>query len=238
MRPLVSITLAAYNVKEFIEERDLRVYFAFDFSASGSFGNLVEKRKKAIELTATLMFSALRNNDNVGLFIFTDKVETFIPARKGKKHVLKLLSQLIRHEAKSPKTDLQESFSFIAKVLKKRSVLFLISDFYAEDYMQPIRILRKKHDVISIKIEDVRERNIPDIGLIELEDEETGEQLLVDTSDKEFQDNYASLIKKQDEELNQMFKKLKIDSINLVTDQAYQIPLKKFFRMRQKKVIF
>ncbi len=224
-------------IKEFIEERDLRVYFAFDFSASGSFGNTVEKKRKAIELTATLMFSALRNNDNVGLFIFTDFVEKYIPARKGRKHVLKLISSLITHKPKSKATNLNNSLSFISNVIKKRSILFIISDFYSEDFSKPLAILKNRHDVIAIKVQDSREFNIPDIGLIQLEDEETGEQILINTSDPEFRKNYAKVMKKQSNNINALFKKYKIDTISITTDEPYEVPLRKFFRLRKKKVI-
>lgn len=224
-------------IKEFIEERDLRVFFAFDFSASGNFGNLVEKRRKAVELTATLMFSALRNNDNVGLFIFTDGIEKYIPARKGRRHVLKLVSNLVTHEPQSKKTNLKKSLSYIANIIKKRSILFVISDFYSEDFTQPLNVLKNRHDVIAIKVRDNREIELPDIGLIQLEDEETGEQILLDTSDKEFRKNYKKVIKTQNNKLNTIFKKLKIDTVEVNTDEAYEIPLRKFFRTRQKKVI-
>ncbi len=224
-------------IKEFIEERDLRVFFAFDFSASGSFGNIVEKRRKAIELTATLMFSALRNNDNVGLFIFTDGVEKYIPARKGRRHVLKLISSLVTHQPESKETNLKNSLSYIANVIKKRSILFVISDFYSEDFAQPLTALRNRHDVIAIKVRDNRESELPNIGLIQLEDEETEEQILVDTSDKEFRKNYARVMKTQNNKLDALFKKHKINTVEISTDESYEIPLRKFFRTRQKKVI-
>jgi uncharacterized protein (DUF58 family) len=225
-------------IKEFIEERDLRVYFAFDLSGSGNFGNLIEKKRKAIELTATLMFSALKNNDNVGLFIFTDSVEKYIPARKGKRHILKLLSDLIMHDTKSIKTDINNSLAFISNVVKKRSILFIISDFYSDDFMKPLSILKNHHDVIAIKVNDEREKIIPDVGLIELEDEETGEQILVDTSDEEFRLNYSKIMQQQTEKINYIFKKNKIDSIDISADRSYEIPLRKFFNMRKRRVMY
>ncbi len=224
-------------IKEFIEERDLRVYFAFDLSASGMFGNAVEKRQKAIKLTATLMFSALRNNDNVGLFIFTDEVEKFIPARKGRKHLLKMISTLVSFEPKAKRTDINNSLSHIANVLKKRSILFIISDFYDEGFSKPLPILRNRHDIIAIRITDDRERNIPDIGLIQLEDEETGEQVLVDTSDEEFRKNYSRMMRKHDSALEDSFRKNKIDLIGVSTDESYEYPLKRFFKMRKRRVM-
>lgn len=224
-------------IKEFIEERDLQVYFAIDVSGSGSFGNTVSKKKKALEVAATLMFAALRNNDQVGVFLFTDRIEKFIPARKGRKHILKLLSILVSYQPDSARTNLNLALAHISKVVKKRSIIFLISDFYTEDFMKPLKLLKNKHDIIAMKITDAREEQIPDIGLIELEDEETGDQLLVDTSDEDFRKNYFKLMKKKEEGLTKSFNRLKIDIINILTDEPYEIPLKKFFKTRQKRVM-
>ena len=224
-------------VKEFIEERDLRVYFAFDMSGSGNFGNKIVKRTKAIELTASLMFSALRNNDNVGLFLFTDHIETFIPARKGRKHVLKLISSLVSHEPASKQTDLKKALIFISNVMKKRSLLFIISDFYSDDFLEPLKILKNRHDIVAVKITDTREKILPDVGLIELEDEETQEQMLIDTSDKEFRDNFAKIMQKEEERLKNLFRKYHIDIIEIDTDELYEQPLKKFFYARKRQVI-
>ena len=220
-------------VKEFIEERDLNVYFVFDYSASNYFGNLIEKRRKAIELTATLMFSAMKNNDNVGLFIFTEDIEKFIPARKGRRHVLKLISSLVSHKPQSKRTDIEKALSHVSNIIKKRSVIFILSDFYNQDFSKPLKILKRRHDVIAIKVNDAREAEIPDVGLIQLEDEETGEQLLVDTSDQGFRDNYARIVNKEEIRLRNLFNKNGVDVININTDSPYESPLRKFFRMRQ-----
>ena len=222
-------------IKEFIEERDLNVYFVFDYSASNSFGNLIEKRRKAIELTATLMFSAARNNDNVGLFIFTEDIERFIPARKGRRHILKLVSSLVSHQPQSKKTNIEKSLSYVSNIIKKRSVIFILSDFYNQDFAKPLKILKRRHDVIAIKVNDSREAEIPDIGLIQLEDEETGEQLLVDTSNQSFRENYAKLVNKEEMRLNRLFKKNRVDTIHISTDMPYEFPLRKFFKIRQTR---
>jgi uncharacterized protein (DUF58 family) len=224
-------------IKEFIEERDLLVYFAFDVSASGAFGSDVSKRQKSIELVASLMFASMRNNDNVGLFLFTDSVERFIPPRKGKKHILKLISTLVSHEPESGRTDINNSLQFISKVIKKRSILFIISDFYSAEFTSPLKILRNKHDIIAINVCDVREAAIPDIGLIELEDEETGEQVLVDTSDGQFREGFSKLMNEHRKKLETMFRKMKIDMLTIRTDQPYEIPLKRFFKLRKVKVV-
>ena len=224
-------------VKEFIEERDLYVYFAIDMSGSSSFGNNVQKRTKALEIVASLMFAAANNNDNVGVFLFTDTIETFIPARKGRKHMLKAISAIVRFQPRSTKTDLRISLGFISKVIKKRSIIFIISDFFDEDFLVPFKFLKNKHDVIALRVIDRREQQIPDIGLIELEDEETGEQILVDTSDKEFRENYQRLLKGYEEALFHSLRKIKVDVINIFTDEAFEAPLKRFFKLRMQRVM-
>ena len=224
-------------IKEFIEERDLNVYFVLDVSASSSFGNNIEKKRKSIELIASLMFSAMKNNDAAGLFLITDKLEKFIPARKGKKHILRLITELLTFNPESKKTNLLEPFKSVSKIIKKRSIVFVVSDFFSDDFSKPLKVLKKKNDVIAVRIMDKREKEIPDIGYIELEDEETGEQILVDTSDEEFRKNYAKVMKTQNNKLYTLFKKHKIDTVEITTDESYEIPLRKFFRTRQKKVI-
>jgi uncharacterized protein (DUF58 family) len=224
-------------IKEFIEERDLHVYFALDLSGSSSFGNNISKQKKALEIVASLMFAAMKNNDNVGLFLFTNNIEQFIPARKGRKHVLKAISTLVRFQPESTTTDLRESLRYISKVIKKRSIVFVISDFFDTDFVQPLKLLKNKHDVIALRIIDQRELEIPDIGLIELEDGETGEQLLVDTSDEEFRKNYIEQIQKHEQKLLHQLRKIKIDMVRILTDEPFEIPLKKFFKLRMQRVV-
>ena len=140
------------------------------------------------------MFAAMHNNDNVGLFLFTDTVEKYAPARKGRKHVLSLLSRLVSFEPGAVGTNLEFTLAHISRVVRKRSIIFIISDFFTGDFYRPLRILRNRHDVIAVRILDERELEIPDVGLIELEDEETGEQILVDTSDEKFRENFRQLI--------------------------------------------
>jgi uncharacterized protein (DUF58 family) len=224
-------------VKEFIEERDLHVYFALDMSGSSSFGNNISKRRKALEIVASLIFAASRNNDNVGVFLFTEGIEKFIPARKGRKHMLKTISTIVRFQPQSTKTNLASSLEYISKVIKKRSIIFVISDFFDEDFFHPLKILKNKHDVIALRVIDQREQEIPDIGLIELEDEETGEQILVDTSDEEFRQRYREQLQQHEETLFHSLRKIKIDVVNILTDEAFEIPLKKFFKLRLQRVM-
>lgn len=230
---------ARYNhpyVKEFIEERELHVYFVLDMSGSGSFGNNISKKRKSLEIAASLMFAALRNNDSIGVFLITDSIEKFIPARKGKKHVLQILSTILAFQPESNQTNLKTSFAHISKIIKKKSIMFVFSDFFDQtDFFKPLKILRNKHDLILFKIIDLREQEIPEIGLIHLEDEETGEQLLVNTSDSFFRQNYSQISQDHESTLVFNFKKLKIDFIKIISDEKYEIPLKKFFQKRNRK---
>ena len=221
-------------IKEFIEERDLQIYFVIDLSESGSFGTNVSKKQKSLEIIASLMFAALRNNDRFGVFLITNRVERFIPARKGRKHLLQVLNSIVSFTPDSLKTDLQNSLVQISKIIKRKSVLFIISDFIDEsEFLKPLKILRKQHDIIALKITDQREKEIPNVGLIELEDEETGEQILVDTSDDNFRNLYSNLISENDFQFISNLRKIRIDTLSLLTDQNYAIPLKKFFRRRK-----
>lgn len=222
-------------IKEFIEERDLQVYFVIDVSGSGSFGTNISKKKKSLEIIASLMFAALRNNDGVGIFLVTDNVEKFIPARKGRKHILQLLDILVSFTPRSGKTNLKKSLEHVSKVVKRKSIVFVISDFidYSE-YLKPLKTLRSHHDVIALKITDPREKEIPNVGMIELEDVETDEQILVDTSDEEFRNSYSRLIAKNDSQFLTNMRKIKVDIISLLTDQDYSISVKKFFKRRDR----
>ncbi|AFS80790.1 hypothetical protein NKOR_04510 [Candidatus Nitrosopumilus koreensis AR1] len=223
-------------IKEFIEERDLQVYFVIDVSGSGSFGTNISKKEKSLEIIASLMFAALRNNDGVGVFLVTDNVEKFIPVRKGRKHVLKLLDVISNFTPNSAKTSLKTPLERVSQTIKRKSIVFVISDFIDNsDYLKPLKILRKRHDVIALRIIDPREKEIPDVGLIELEDEESGEQLLVDTSDEDFRNSYSRLVAENDSRFLTNMMKNKVDTISLLTDQNYSIPLKKILQKKVRK---
>lgn len=231
---------ARYNkpfVKEFIEERDLNIYFMIDLSSSGSFGQNTSKIRKSIELIASLMFSAMKNNDNVGIILFTEEVEKFIPARKGKKHILKTLKTILEFKPKHKTTNITNALNFASKVIKRKSTTFIVSDFYSDNFSKPLKILKQKQDIIAIKISDNVEKEIPEIGLIELEDEETGEQVLVDTSNKEFQENYKKIMKEYKNKIDKIFKKYKIDKIEINTEEPYEKPLKRFFKIRKNRMV-
>jgi len=223
-------------VKKFVEERELTVIIMADISGSGNFGT---RNKMKIELMAeigaVLSFSAIKNNDKIGLLLFTDKIEKFIPPKKGRPHVLRVIRELLYYKPKSRKTSINSALEYLGKVLKKRSVVFLISDFMDSDYERLLRILNKRHDIVGISISDPREKDIPDIGLVEFEDAETGEILFLDTGDdllrKELAKKRGSFVDAR----NKAFMSMGIDSVDISTDKPYIEPLILFFRMRAKR---
>ena len=232
----VTARMNAPFVKEFIEERDLTVYIILDVSASNEFGFERRKRDYGVEVAASLIFSALANNDSVGMFLCTSVVEEFIPPRKGRSHLFKLLREMIYFEPEKKTTDLNNCIRHISNVAKRRSIMFVISDFFTEDFEKSLGILKNKHEVILINISDLRESDIPDIGYVMLEDSETGEQFLADTSDAGFRGRYASLVKQRNDELSERMRRLKVDMINVRTDQPFEIPLRRFFRLKERRM--
>ncbi|MEA2053286.1 MAG: DUF58 domain-containing protein [Euryarchaeota archaeon] len=222
-------------VKEFIEERDLTMIIVFDLSSSNEFGFQRSKKDMGYDIAASLMFAALRNNDNVGLCLFTDRVEKFIPPGKGKKHMLKLLRDLIYFVPKNKTTNIPVVLTYLNNIIKRRSIIFIISDFLSTDFERPLKQLKNKHDVILVDISDVREGDIPDIGYVFLEDSETGEQMLVDTSDFEFRERYTALANKRSDDRLSRMKRLNVDMIRMNTSEPFYIPLQQFFKMRNRR---
>jgi len=232
----VTARMNAPFVKEFIEERDLTVYIILDVSASNEFGFERRKRDYGVEIAASLIFSALANNDSVGMFLCTSVIEEFIPPRKGRSHLFKLLREMIYFEPEKKTTDLNNCVRHISNVAKRRSIMFVVSDFFTEDFEKSLGILKNRHEVILINVSDLRESDIPDIGYVMLEDSETGEQFLADTSDAGFRGRYASLMKQRNDELFERMRRLKVDMINVRTDQPFEIPLRRFFRLKERRM--
>lgn len=223
-------------VKVYEEERELTVMLLVDASSSGEFGTFERmKGEIAVEICALLAFSAIKNNDKVGLIIFTDKVEKFVPPRKGKSHVLRVLRELLYFQPEEMKTDIGLALEYLSRVIRRRSVVFLVSDFLSKDYERALRIANKKHDIVGIHIIDPRELELPKIGYIELEDAETGEQILLDTSDREVGRLFAQKTSEAMLQREKLFKSMNVDSIAIHTDESYFEPLIKFFRMRAKR---
>ena len=223
---------ARYNhpfIKEFAEERDQTFYLMADISGSGTFGSKTSKQKKILELIASLGFAAQKNNDRIGLCLFSDRVEKFIPAKRGKKHLVSILSTVIDHTPVSDRTDLGAAATFLSRVLARRSSVIILSDFISPAFVLPLKILARRHEVIAIRVTDAREQEIPDIGLVELEDPETGEQVLVDTSDEGFRERYRALVAGTETTLHHTLAKNRISELVLMTDEPYEIPVKRFF---------
>jgi uncharacterized protein (DUF58 family) len=232
----VTARTGAPHVKKFREERELTVVLLVDASSSGRFGTHERyKEDLAAELCALLAYSAIKNNDKVGLIIFTDKIEKYIPPQKGKPHVLRLIREILYFTPERTKTDIAGALEFFSKVTKRRSVVFLISDFLSENYSTPLRIANKKHDVIAVKISDPRELQFGNYGLIELEDAETGEVLVLDTSSAEFRRSFTEQAEQGTDALQRAFRLIDVDFIQIRTDQPYTAPLIQFFKMREKR---
>jgi uncharacterized protein (DUF58 family) len=247
-------------VKIFKEERELTVMFLVDLSASGSFGSISKtKNEIAAEICALLAFSAIKNNDKVGLIIFTDHVEMFIPPAKGITHVLRIIRGLLSFEkeinyiadkkskssfffrgvldfsSRRSGTDIGAAIDYAGRVTNKKSVLFLVSDFIQEGYENKIRVLSKRHDLIAISMTDPRELAMPDCGLIQLEDAETGRMLMIDTGDAEFRKQYEKLGAQRRDSLRKLFRSMDVDHIEIRTDRDYLVDLVRFFKMRERR---
>jgi uncharacterized protein (DUF58 family) len=224
-------------VKVFEEERELTVMLLVDVSSSGNFGTASQmKGEIAAELCAVLAFSAIKNNDKVGLIIFSDKIEKFIPPRKGKQHVLRVIREILYFKPEDSQTNLNVALEYLIKVIRRRSIVFLISDFLTENYEKALQVTNKKHDVIAIDIIDPREVELPNIGFIELEDAETGETVLVDTSNAQVRSGFFSKSEGNRLHREKFFKSIGIDNINIYTDRSYVEPITRFFRMRAKRL--
>ena len=193
-------------VKRFVEERELTVMFIVDLSASGAFGSVKKlKNEVAAEFCSLLAFSAVKNNDKVGLIVFTDQIEMYIPPKKGTQHVLRVIRELLNFKPRQASTNIEGALDFLGKVTKKRSVVFLVSDFQAEGFEKPMRVIGKRHDLIAVTVVDPREISLPNVGLVELEDAETGEIVLVDTGSVGIRKRYERLGREQSDHFRELF---------------------------------
>lgn len=223
-------------IKVFEEERELTVILLVDVSGSGDFGTVRQlKRETAAELCAVLAFSALKNNDKVGVIFFSDVIEKFIPPKKGRFHVLRILREVINFSPERRGTNIAEGLRFLTGAIKKRSIVFLISDFLDETYEDALRIAGRKHDLVGIKLYDPREEDLPAVGLMRTIDAESGETRWVDTDSKRVRDAYARWWRTTEDARRKIFRKSGLDEIKIRTDQSYVKPLMMFFRMREKR---
>tara|TARA_B100000029_G_scaffold184270_1_gene181806 strand:- start:599 stop:1471 length:873 start_codon:yes stop_codon:yes gene_type:complete len=223
------------HVKEFIEERDLRVYVIMDYSASSEFGFTKSKKSIGHEVAASIIFSAMKNNDSIGLGIFTDTLEQFIPARKGRKHSMILLRNLLSHKIKSKKTDIESSLLQLHHILGQHSVVFIISDYISPSFIRPLKFLNNRHDVILVNLSDIRESELPDIGYTMLEDMESGEQLLVNTSDTNFREAFTKNSLENSQKIKNDITKIKVEMVNVSEQIPFDKALRKFFDQRMRR---
>ncbi len=217
-------------VKEFVEENELNTYLILDLSASNNFGFKKSKLDLSFEVAVSLMFLALKNNDRLGLGIFTDQLEKFIPSKKGKRQLLRIIKELIEYQPKSKETDILKSLSTLKNKLKRKSVIYIISDFISDSYEKPLKILKFHHEVILINISDIKEMEIPDIGYAYIEDSETEEQILVNTSSEIFQKQYTEIMNQKTIENQNNIKKIGVDMINLSNEESFDITINRYFR--------
>lgn len=230
---------ARYNspfVKVFEEEREMTVMLLIDVSASGNFGTQEQfKRELATELAAILAFSAINNNDKVGVIFFTDKVEQFIPPKKGKSHILRIIREVLAFEPTGKGTDIAGALEYFSAVIKKRSICFILSDFMSKEFDRPLKIASKKHDLVALRIHDLREDTLPNVGLVPMQDAETEKMLFVDTSSKKVRDNFAKNRARTNEKLRKLFPASGVDLIDITTGTDYVKPLINFFKTRGKR---
>jgi uncharacterized protein (DUF58 family) len=223
-------------VKRYVEERELTVMLLVDTSASGAFGS--ERKTKGeitAEISALLAFSAIKNNDRVGAILFTDQIEKFIPPRRGSTHVLRVIRELLYHKPRHRGTNIRCALDHLNLVLNKHAVVFLISDFLDQGFEQSLKVANRKHDVVIIRIVDPREQSLPDVGILELRDSETGEIVCIDTSLASIRDLYEANWQRNRAELIRLFQSSRIDHVTIQTIGQYDIPLTRFFEERARR---
>jgi len=224
-------------VKKYVEERELTVMLVVDASASGDFGTVQRtKREVAAEVCALLAFSAIRNNDRVGLLIFTDREEKYIPPRKGRNHVLRVIREVLTTRPKGKGTNLALALESLSRGIRRRSVAFVVSDFLDVGFEKALRIANQKHDLIAIALSDPREKELPAVGILELEDAESGASILIDTWDRRARSRYREEALLRVEARRRLFRQTSVDSVDLSTDLPYDVPLLRFFRNRARRL--
>jgi uncharacterized protein (DUF58 family) len=237
----VSARTGKPHVKRYLEERELTVLLAVDLSASQRFGTRGRFKSALVaEVAAVLAMSAIRNNDRVGLLVFTDRVELFVPPKKGRRHVLRLIRDLLSFTPEGRGTDLGTAVAYALRILRSRSILFLFSDFHAgpgwAGFERAFSSAAGRHDVVAVRLGDVRERELPDVGLLRVEDPETGERVMVDTGDPSVREAYAAAAREERERSRGLFRRLGVDEIELRTDLPYAPALLGFFRRRETRL--
>lgn len=233
----VTARMGSAFVKKFTEERELTVMLIVDVSASGNFGSTSQsKRELAAEVACLLAFSAIRNNDKVGLLLFTDQVELFIPPKKGRSHTLRLIREILFFEPQGRGTDPALALDYLNKIVTRRAVVFFVSDFQAPDFSRALAVTARRHDFIAIQVQDEREEVFPNVGIITLEDAETGEQIEVNTADRNMRTRFTDLAQREGVELLRTLRRNNIDTIALRTGDDYLPALRSFFKQRERRL--
>jgi uncharacterized protein (DUF58 family) len=233
----VTARTGALHVKRYQEERELTVMLAVDASASNIFGSGVQsKAELCAELSALLAFSAIKNNDRVGLLIFSDRREKFVPPRKGRQHGLRVITEVLTHRSQSKRTDLNCVLEFLSRGLRRRSIVFLISDFFAPDFTPALQVVRRRHDCVALILNDKREQELPPLGWTCLTDAESGLDVEINTGDARARREYAAFARARAKARLNYFAAHQVDAVDLYTDQPYLGPLMGFFRSRQSKL--
>ena len=224
-------------LKKYVEERELTVMLLLDVSGSSTFGSVKQRKGElSAELCAVLAFSAVKNNDKVGLIVFTDRIEKYVPPQKGRRHVLRVISEALSFEPEGRGTDIAAALEYLNRVAVRRTVTFLISDFLAVDYERSLQIANRRHDIIALTITDPREMELPNVGILELEDAETGEKIQIDTKVRRVREAYRRLASENAQQKSRILRSANVDTIDVFTDKPYVEPLLKFFRMREHRL--
>ena len=225
------------HVKVFEEERELTLMLVVDVSASAHFGTRARmKSELAAELCGVLAFSAIKNNDKVGLILFSDRIERFVPPRKGRRHALRVLRELLYHPAEGKGTDIGGALEYLARVTRRRAVVFLVSDFLAAGYERALSVAARRHDLVAVRVGDVREEEVPPMGFVEFEDPETGERVVVNTSARAFQERFGAGRAAARGRVAELFRRSKVDAIDVTTGVPYEKALRRFFEERGRRV--
>jgi uncharacterized protein (DUF58 family) len=233
----VTARLGTAFVKKFTEERELTVVLVVDVSASGNFGSVAQsKRELAAEVACVLAFSAIRNNDKVGLMLFSDRVELYIPPKKGRSHTLRIIREILFFEPEGRGTKPALALDYLNNVVTRRAVVFFISDFQTGDFSRELSVSGRRHDFIALHIQDEREENLPNVGIITLEDAETGEQIEINTADRSTRARFNALAETHRTELNRTLRRNNIDAVSLRTGENYLPALRSFFKQRERRM--
>ena len=223
-------------IKEYIEERELNVMLMVDVSSSGEFGSTGKfKNEISAEVASILAFAAIRNNDKIGLIVFSNKIEHYIPPKKGKAHVWNIIRTILNYQPEGRLTDLNIPLEYLLKIQKRKCIAFLISDFQATNYETNVKLTRQKHDLVAISISDPRERDLPKVGLINLRDSETGETLLIDTDNREMTKLLTSYEREKRGKFKKLFRSIGVDTIEIDTDGSLVEPIIRYFKIREKR---